>query len=36
VTRRPVDGGRGLDGVVRQAEGYLNPAQELLEGQANR
>jgi beta-lysine 5,6-aminomutase alpha subunit len=32
VTRRPTDGGRGLDGVVEQAAGYLNPAQELLEG----
>jgi beta-lysine 5,6-aminomutase alpha subunit len=31
VTRRPADGGRGLDGVVEQAEGYLNPVGELLE-----
>jgi beta-lysine 5,6-aminomutase alpha subunit len=31
VTRRPADGGRGLEGVVRQADGYLNPARELLE-----
>jgi beta-lysine 5,6-aminomutase alpha subunit len=31
VTRRPADGGRGLDGVVVQAEGYLNPAREILE-----
>jgi beta-lysine 5,6-aminomutase alpha subunit len=31
VTRRPVDGGRGLDGVVEKADGYLNPAAELLE-----
>ena len=31
VTRRPADGGRGLDGVIRQADGYLNPARELLE-----
>src|SRR3954451_4458356 len=31
VTRRPADGGRGLDGVVRQADGYLNPARDLLE-----
>ena len=30
--RRPADGGRGLDGVVRRAEGYLNPAVDLLEG----
>src|SRR5580693_5832651 len=31
VTRRPADGGRGLDGVVKQAEGYFNPAAEILE-----
>jgi beta-lysine 5,6-aminomutase alpha subunit len=31
VTRRPVDGGRGLEGVVVQAEGYFNPVTELLE-----
>src|SRR3954451_3478944 len=31
VTRRPADGGRGLDGVVARAEGYLNPASEFLE-----
>ncbi len=31
VTRRPADGGRGLDGVVERAEGYYNPAAELLE-----
>jgi beta-lysine 5,6-aminomutase alpha subunit len=31
VTRRPPDGGRGLDGVVERAEGYFNPASELLE-----
>src|SRR6266536_2072881 len=30
VTRRPADGGRGLDGVIRQEAGYLNPATELL------
>jgi beta-lysine 5,6-aminomutase alpha subunit len=34
VTRRPADGGRGLDGVVRRAEDYHNPAIELLEGEA--
>jgi beta-lysine 5,6-aminomutase alpha subunit len=34
VTKRPVDGGRGLDGVVERADGYLNPAAELLEGGA--
>jgi beta-lysine 5,6-aminomutase alpha subunit len=31
VTRRPADGGKGLDGVIRHAEGYHNPAVELLE-----
>src|SRR5437764_756434 len=31
VTRRPSTGGRGLEGVVRQAAGYLNPATDLLE-----
>src|SRR3954454_6988348 len=31
VTRRPEDGGRGLDGVVPRAPGYLNPAAEILE-----
>jgi beta-lysine 5,6-aminomutase alpha subunit len=31
VTRRPADGGRGADGVVAHAAGYLNPATELLE-----
>jgi beta-lysine 5,6-aminomutase alpha subunit len=29
--RRPRDSGRGLDGVIRRAEGYLNPAVNLLE-----
>jgi beta-lysine 5,6-aminomutase alpha subunit len=32
VTRRPADGGRGLDGVVAHADGYYNPATEILEG----
>jgi beta-lysine 5,6-aminomutase alpha subunit len=32
VTRRPPDGGKGLDGVVRRADGYYNPAIEILEG----
>jgi beta-lysine 5,6-aminomutase alpha subunit len=32
VTRRPPDGGRGLDGVIRKAEGYFNPASGLLDG----
>ena len=31
VTRRPVGGGRGLDGVVKQAGGNFNPATEMLE-----
>jgi beta-lysine 5,6-aminomutase alpha subunit len=31
VTKRPPDGGRGLDGVVERAEGYYNPASEMLE-----
>ena len=31
VTRRPPDGGRGLDGVVERADGYYNPAGEMLE-----
>ncbi len=31
LMRRRADGGRGLDGVVGKAEGYLNPASELLE-----
>ena len=31
LMRRPADKGRGLDGVVRQAPGYVNPARDLLE-----
>jgi beta-lysine 5,6-aminomutase alpha subunit len=31
VTKRPADGGRGLDGVVERAPGYYNPASEVLE-----
>jgi beta-lysine 5,6-aminomutase alpha subunit len=31
VTRRPADGGKGLDGVVPHADGYYNPATDLLE-----
>ena len=31
ITRRPADGGKGLDGVVAHADGYYNPALELLE-----
>ncbi|SEG84972.1 beta-lysine 5,6-aminomutase alpha subunit /D-lysine 5,6-aminomutase alpha subunit [Thermomonospora echinospora] len=32
VTCRPPDGGRGLDGVAERADGYYNPAIELLDG----
>ena len=32
LMRRPADGGRGLDGVVRLAPGYVNPARDLLDG----
>jgi beta-lysine 5,6-aminomutase alpha subunit len=32
VTRRPADGGRGLDGVVERAGDYWNPAIEMLAG----
>lgn len=32
VTRRPPDGGRGLDGVIERAEGYFNPASDILDG----
>jgi beta-lysine 5,6-aminomutase alpha subunit len=31
ITKRPADGGRGLDGVIRHADGYFNPASEILE-----
>jgi len=31
VTKRPADGGRGLDGVMERAQGYYNPASEILE-----
>jgi beta-lysine 5,6-aminomutase alpha subunit len=29
--RRPADSGKGLDGVARRADGYVNPAVDLLE-----
>jgi beta-lysine 5,6-aminomutase alpha subunit len=32
LMKRPPDKGKGYDGVVRQADGYYNPATELLEG----
>ncbi len=31
LMKRPADGGRGLDGVVRRADDYLNPAIDMLE-----
>jgi beta-lysine 5,6-aminomutase alpha subunit len=31
LMRRPADGGRGLDGVAAKAEGYCNPASEILD-----
>ncbi|MQW75179.1 lysine 2,3-aminomutase [Nocardioides sp. dk4132] len=31
LMRRPADGGRGLDGVAEKADGYHNPATDLLE-----
>jgi beta-lysine 5,6-aminomutase alpha subunit len=31
ITKRPADGGRGLDGVIAKAEGYYNPASDILE-----
>jgi len=31
ITKRPADGGRGLDGVIAKADGYYNPASEILE-----
>jgi beta-lysine 5,6-aminomutase alpha subunit len=34
VTKRPADGGRGLDGVIERADGYWNPAIEMLESAA--
>ncbi len=33
VTKRPADGGKGLDGVVERADGYLNPAIDILESE---
>jgi beta-lysine 5,6-aminomutase alpha subunit len=32
LTKRPTDRGKGLDGVVKQAAGYLNPATDILQG----
>jgi beta-lysine 5,6-aminomutase alpha subunit len=36
LMRRPADGGKGLDGVVSRADGYCNPAVDLLEEGATR
>jgi len=36
LMRRPADAGKGLDGVARRADGYLNPAIDLLEEGATR
>ena len=36
LMKRPADAGRGLDGVVRKAPGYLNPALDLLAEGATR
>jgi beta-lysine 5,6-aminomutase alpha subunit len=33
VTKRPPDGGRGLDGVIERADGYFNPVSDILEGE---
>jgi beta-lysine 5,6-aminomutase alpha subunit len=35
ITKRPVTGGRGLDGVVERADDYVNPALTILEGAAS-
>jgi beta-lysine 5,6-aminomutase alpha subunit len=35
ITRRPADGGRGLDGVIGRADDYFNPASEILEREGN-
>jgi beta-lysine 5,6-aminomutase alpha subunit len=36
LMKRPADAGRGLDGVVRKAPEYVNPASDLLEEGATR
>jgi beta-lysine 5,6-aminomutase alpha subunit len=36
LMRRPADAGKGLDGVVRRADRYANPAVDLLESGATR
>jgi beta-lysine 5,6-aminomutase alpha subunit len=34
VTRRPPDGGRGLDGVIERSERYVNPATDILDSES--
>jgi beta-lysine 5,6-aminomutase alpha subunit len=34
VTKRPPDGGRGLDGVIERADAYFNPVITVLGGEA--
>jgi beta-lysine 5,6-aminomutase alpha subunit len=34
IMKRPADGGRGLDGVAKRADGYWNPAAEILDRDA--
>jgi beta-lysine 5,6-aminomutase alpha subunit len=36
LMKRPADAGKGLDGVARRADGYVNPAVDLLEEGATR
>ncbi|WP_424186453.1 lysine 5,6-aminomutase subunit alpha TIM-barrel domain-containing protein [Actinokineospora sp. G85] len=36
LMKRPADGGRGADGVVEKADGYLNPATVMLEAGQGR
>ncbi len=34
LMKRPADKGKGLDGVVRKASGYVNPVSEILQGES--
>jgi beta-lysine 5,6-aminomutase alpha subunit len=36
LMKRPADAGKGMDGVARRADGYVNPAVDLLETGATR
>jgi beta-lysine 5,6-aminomutase alpha subunit len=36
LMKRPADAGKGLDGVARRADGYLNPVADLLDEGATR